>query len=187
MADTKRYRNFCLMSYCTEEQIKKVMQKHDHQLKAHAYILHDKDLDENGKPKTAHYHILLALVNATTVDAVRNWFNFTDSNGLKVNTLGQQMHDTSGSFDYLTHETDESREQGKYIYPATDIKGFNLEYFKDESQLNADSLTSALDDMLNGISLIDIYKRYGRDFIVHYGHIKSLFNDIQTLTGGKTL
>ena len=184
----RRYRNFCLMTYLNEQQIKTVLSGHDRQLKAHAYITHDKDKNELGQPKEVHAHLLLALVNATTVDAVRNWFKgFNDSKGLPINTLAQPMHDISGCFEYLTHNTEAAKAEGKYIYDDSCVKGCNIKYFQDTTLQEVDNLTLALEDLMNGIPLIEIAKRYGRDFIVHYGHIKTLYNDIQNQTGGKLL
>lgn len=188
MADTKRYRNFCLMTYLQDEQILQVLGRHERQLKAYAYITHNKDVDEFGKPKIIHRHLLISLVNNTTVDALRNWFKgFEDENGKQINTLAQPMHEISGSFDYLTHETEQAIAEGKYQYPKEDIKGYNLDFFTDSSKAEQDNLSLAIDDLLNGIPLDEVRKRYGRDFIMHYGHIKMLFNDIQKQTGGKQL
>lgn len=184
----KRYRNFCLMTYLTESQILAVMQKHDRQLKAYAYICHDKDKDALGQEKTKHYHLLVCLVNNTTTDAMRNWFKgYTDEKGLPVNTLAQPMHDINGSYDYLRHDTEQAKAEGKYLYPVEDVKGFNLDFFTDVQMQETDTLTMAMNDMLEGIPLDEVRKKYGRDFIMHYGHIKLLFNDIQKQLGGKLL
>lgn len=188
MADTKRYRNFCLMTYLQDEQILQVLGRHERQLKAYAYITHNKDVDEFGKSKIIHRHLLISLVNNTTVDALRNWFKgFEDENCKQINTLAQPMHEISGSFDYLTHETEQAIAEGKYQYPKEDIKGYNLDFFTDSSKAEQDNLSLAIDDLLNGIPLDEVRKRYGRDFIMHYGHIKMLFNDIQKQTGGRQL
>ena len=116
MTDNKRYRGFCCVSYLNENQIKEVLYKHDKQIRAYAYILHDKDT-EQGNPKEKHFHILLQLVHATTPQAIRNWFTgYTDSKNLPINTLAQPMHDISSSFVYLTHTDENSIQAGKYQY-----------------------------------------------------------------------
>lgn len=188
MNDSKRYRNFALLTYLEPTQIESVLYKHDRQLKAYAYIIHDKDIDQFGELKEKHIHLLLALVNNTTCDAVRNWFNgFEDSKGQRINTLAQPMHDICGSYEYLTHNTEKAIGEGKYVYPTEDIKGNNLQYFQDTTKQDVDNLTLAIDDLLNGVPLDEVRKRYGRDFIMHYGHIKMLFNDIQKQIGGVPL
>ncbi len=185
MSDNKRYRNFSLLTYLTPQQIESVLLKHDRQVKAYAYITHDMDCNEFGELKEKHIHLLICLINNTTSTAVCNWFNgFEDEKGQKINTLAQPMHDICGSYAYLTHDTEQARGEGKYLYSKDNIKGNNLSYFEDSTKQDIDNLTLAIDDLLNGIPLDEVRKRYGRDFIMHYGHIKMLFNDIQKQNGG---
>ena len=182
MIDTKRPRNFSLVTYLKPEQIESVLLKHDRQVKAYAYITHDKC------NKEIHTHLLICLINNTTCNAIQNWFTgFEDEKGLQINTLVQPMHDLYSSYKYLTHETEQARQEGKYVYNSDDIKGNNLTYFTDISKQDIDNLTLAIDDMLAGVPLDEVRKKYGRDFIMHYGHIKMLFNDIQKQTGGVQL
>lgn len=182
MSDNKRYRNFSLVTYLNPQQIESVLLKHDRQVKAYAYITHDKC------NKEIHTHLLICLINATTCNAIQNWFTgFEDEKGLQINTLVQPMHDLYSSYKYLTHETEQAREEGKYVYSKDNIKGNNLSYFTDSSKQDIDNLTLAIDDLLAGIPLDEVTKKYGRDFIIHYGHIKMLFNDIQKQMGGVQL
>ena len=176
----KRARHFCLSSYLTSNQIAICLDKKQSQCKAYAYICHDRDVDiETGELKQAHHHILISTVNGKTVEQVRNWFKgFTDDKGQPVNTLGQIMYDVSGSWEYLTHNTDIARAEGKYFYPDTDIKGYNLDLFKNNTLDDCDNMSLALEDMLNGVPLREIAKRYGRDFIIHYASVRALYNDI---------
>lgn len=182
MSDNKRYRNFSLVTYLNPQQIESVLLKHDRQVKSYAYITHDKC------NKEVHTHLLICLINNTTCNAIQNWFaGFDDEKGLQINTLVQPMHDLYSSYIYLTHETEQAREEGKYVYSKDNIKGNNLSYFTDSSKQDIDNLTLAIDDLLAGIPLDEVTKKYGRDFIIHYGHIKMLFNDIQKQMGGVQL
>lgn len=182
MIDNKRYRNFSLVTYLDPQQIDSVLLKHDRQVKAYAYIIHDKC------NKEIHTHLLICLINNTTCNAIQNWFaGFEDNKGLQINTLVQPMHDLYSSYKYLTHETEQAIHEGKYLYNSDDIKSNNLSYFTDISKQDIDNLTLAIDDLLAGVPLDEVRKKYGRDFIMHYGHIKMLFNDIQKQTGGVQL
>lgn len=179
MSDTKRSRNFSLVTYLRPEQIESVLLRHDRQVKAYAYITHDKC------NKEVHTHLLICLINNTTCNAIQNWFSgFEDEKCLQINTLVQPMHDLYSSYKYLTHETEQAIDDGKYLYSADDIKGNNISYFTDTSKQDVDNLTLAINDLLAGIPLVEVMQKYGRDFIVHYGHIKTLFNDIQKQNGG---
>lgn len=184
----KRYRAFCLSSYLSKIQIAEVLERHSRQVRAYAYIEHNRDKNEDGTPKERHIHLLLKLVNNTTVEAVRNWFKgYTDVNGLPINTLGQPMHDITSSFDYLTHETEQARAEGKELYSKEEIISNDIQYFQDNTLYDEDNISLALAEMCEGIPLQEVARKYGRDFIIHYQSIKLLFNDIQKQIGGKEL
>lgn len=182
----RRCRSFSLSTYLEKKQVSDVLLKHDKQIRAYAYIEHNKDITEDGKPKERHIHILLRSVNARTVEDIKNWFKgFTDINGLPVNTLGQEMHDISSSFEYLTHSTEQAIKDGKYQYDESDIVSNDLSYFKENLSNDEDNISLALQELLEGIPLKEVAVKYGRDFIIHYQSIKMCFNDIQEQLGGK--
>lgn len=183
----KRSRNFSIVTYLTKEQMQSVLNAHSNQIRAFAFIEHNCDIDENGLPKERHIHCIIKTFHQSTTSGICSWFRgFTDSKNMPVNTLAQIVFDISGCFEYLTHNTEVAIAEGKYLYSDDEVITNNAELFKNTA-FEEDNLSLALDDMLNGIPLVDIAKKYGRDFIIHYGHIRTLFNDIQTLIGGKTL
>ena len=174
-----RSRNFCLDSYLIEEQIQLVLLQHSNQIKVYAYALHDKDKYEDGSIKEPHYHIVLCLYNATTVSAVRRWFSgFTDEEGKNINTLGQISDDVFNSYDYLTHNTRKAIEEGKYLYSKDIIHTNNQKYFKANEDYEYDNMTLAIMDMLNNVPLKILFKKYGRDFIIHYSACSKIVGDI---------
>ena len=182
-----KFRNWRLTSYLSESQIRDVLDEHSNQIKAFAYILHDKDITDKGEPKTPHYHILLCLYNANSLNGLLRWFDgFQDDNGNDINTLAKVMNNRTGAYAYLTHNTCAS--QDKYQYSDSDIVSYNSDFFATEDEEDkVDTLSCALTDMLNGIPLNEIRVKYGRDFILHYCHIKALYNDIQKQEGGALL
>lgn len=180
----KRYRTFSLITYCNPLQVSSVLLKRDKQVRAYCYITHDKDLDELGKPKEVHIHLLLRLVNNSTVEAVRGWFKgFTDEKGQPINTLAQPLHDIQGSFDYLTHNTEQAKADGKYLYPEESLVSNDIDFWKDSALQEEDNLTLAFCELMNGTPLCEVAKKYGRDFIIHYPSIKLLMTDIKRETG----
>ncbi len=182
---TKRTRSFALSTYLTKSQVADVLYRHDRQIRAYAYIEHNRDTNEDGTPKDRHIHILLHLVNASTVDRVRDWFKgYTDTLGLPVNTLGQVMHDISSSFEYLTHETEQAKAEGKFIYDKSEVVSNDIKYFQDNTLYDEDNITLALGELCAGVSLLEVARKYGRDFIIHYQSVKMLYNDIQKQNGG---
>lgn len=169
----KRFRNFSLVTYLSNEEVAQVLNQHKLQLKAYAYIEHNLEECEN------HIHLILCIFNNTTVSAIQKWFTgFEDEKGQFKNTFVQPCFDLQSCYSYLTHSTEECLLLNKIKYDENDIISLNATYFEDIKANEVDNLVLALDDMITGVPLVEIYTKYGRDFIVHYGHIKSLYEDI---------
>lgn len=176
----RRCRSFSLVTYLDIFQVHDVILKHDKQIKAYAFIEHDRDCDDNGEIKPRHIHILLRLIQARTVADICNWFSgYFDDKGIGINTLGQEMHDISSSYLYLTHSTPQSLEEGKYQYSTNDIFTNDREYFEKASYNDEDNITLAVSELLEGKPLKEVSLKYGRDFILHYHSIRLLVNDIK--------
>lgn len=177
----KRFRNFCLITYLTEDDLVTCLNNHQSSIRGFEYIYHDKDLKEDGTPKESHFHVNLILYSPRKLADVRRWFSGgKDINGLPANTLGQICMDIGASHDYLTHK----EHLDKFQYNSEDIVSSDSSLFERKSEFFDDVSWLALNDMLEGVPLQDIAKRYGRDFIYHYGHIKQVYVDI---VGGFTL
>lgn len=82
--------------------------------------IHDKDVDEDGSPKKAHYHLLLAYTSATTLNNITGWFKAcgmpeSDLHSVRVCASGV------GYYRYLTHKDNPQKAQ----YRDKDIRIFN--------------------------------------------------------------
>lgn len=97
------------------------------------------------------------------------------------------MHDITASFDYLTHDTEQAKAEGKHLYDKTDIITNNIDFFNNSATQEEDNMSLALCEMLDGVPIREIAKKYGRDFIIHFHSIKELFNVIQRQEGGMEL
>lgn len=173
---TRRYRNFSCVTYLNEDLLLGILGEHQHQLKAVSYITHDKDVNEDGTPKITHTHVILCLHNNTTVNAIKNWFNggYVDENSNIINTLVEPCNSIQAQFDYLIHK----RNLDKYQYDISLRHGWNLEYFEDTKSQDDDTLQQAFYDLMSNVPLHILVQRYGRDFIIHYRHLKTLYCDV---------
>ena len=98
--------------------------------------LHDKDINADGEPKKAHYHVILVYPGPTT---------FSNVCTLVVETLGQPFpqpcDSVKGCFRYFTHMDNPD----KYQYDQKDVRcvnGFNIADFaeltmREKSQIRA--------------------------------------------------
>lgn len=141
----------------------------------YAYILHDRDVKEDGSPKEPHYHFLFVLHRSRRLSDIQSCMKKT----LDGNVLLQPCHSVSDTYGYLTHEDD----CDKVKYDESDIvSSADKSYWKPDNSINdsdssCDSIMLAYLDLMNSMPLTQCAKKYGRDFIIHYNHVKSLLLD----------
>lgn len=160
----ERVRNWALITYHLEEVIKSVLQVNTGRIRHWAYILHDKDTNEDGSLKQSHYHVLIQLNNAMTMSACRALFP------TEQNTLAQPQYDKAASFLYLTHKD----QPDKYQYPDTDIICDNPDYWKklQESGEDDDKTVNIIDDIIACVPFRELMRRYGRDLVINYSRYR---------------
>lgn len=155
----KKSRQFSLISYHDESVIRYVIERYKTRIRHWAYILHDKDVKEDGSPKEFHFHILLWVVNPLSVSAVRKWFSVP---GVEANTLGQVVHSGEDIVEYMTHDGNPD----KYHYRRSDVVSDDWEWFLSKSD---ESLSvQCLDELMSGMSLYQLARIYGREFIINH-------------------
>ena len=106
-----RNRTHLLMLYPEDEShmnaLKKIEKSYDY-----AYILHDKDCDENGNIKKPHYHVVIRFTNQKWNSSVAKELNIAE------NYL-EEPRNFDNALMYLIHFNDED----KYQYNIDDVKG----------------------------------------------------------------
>jgi len=107
-----KFRLFEMILYLETESydIKEVL-KNIRGERYYAYCLHDNDIDENGKIKKPHYHIIIRFDNARTQEQVAKKF------GVPVNYINNIRNERS-YVRYLIHFDDKE----KYQYLQRDIE-----------------------------------------------------------------
>lgn len=87
-----------------------------------AYCVHDKDLvKEVEEERKEHVHILLAFGNTTTLNSVHQLLCelYVDSCTLMKASVKRCMN-VQNMYNYLIHDTDKARKEGKYQYPKSE-------------------------------------------------------------------
>lgn len=162
----KRGRLHSLVTYANIEDIKKVLEYHDEQIKHWCCICHDKDKDENGDDVIPHHHMVIEFYDAYRVTSVRNWFKpCLDEKGESVTTLGQLVKDRRSITDYLCHDNTPEKHQ----YPKEDVYNYpDMVMIAGTSPRNDDEpALNIIDDMLHGATYYELIRRYGREFIIN--------------------
>jgi len=78
----------------------------------HVVILHDKDLDDEGKIKKPHYHAVLCMKNASWQSAISKEIGLSER-------FIQQIRNEEASLCYLTHKNEEKKHQ----YNVSEVSG----------------------------------------------------------------
>lgn len=125
--------------------------------------LHDKDINPDGEPKKAHYHIILVYSGPTSYSVVSK---LTDILGQPA---PQPLEQIRGYYRYLTHEDNPE----KYQYDKLDIttiNGFNIGDFVELTRTEIDKILTDIQkyiifaDIREYSDLCDCLLEYNRDW-----------------------
>lgn len=176
----KRTRRFCLTTYIDENAIYPYLNRLQW-VQHFAFIVHNKDKNEDGTTKEKHTHILLYTFEAKTASAIKkNFDNFSaeyykDKEQEVQNTLVQECHDIVSQWRYLIHLDDKD----KYQYDKQDIVCDDLSYWNTLDRTNGmidhskNYGLAILDDYLSGTDCYTMAQRYGKEWIYHIAHYQN--------------
>ena len=129
--------------------------------------LHDKDLNPDGEPKKAHYHVILCYSGPTSYNVVKG---LTD----RLNQpIPQALEQVRGYYRYLTHEDNPEKAQ----YSKLDIKtinGFDIGDFVELTRSEVLKIKREIQQLIRDNSifeyadLMDILMDGGEPFASHY-------------------
>lgn len=118
---SKSFRTCEIMQQLEYLSLEDVERGLDHlSIQDYAYILHDKDIRDDGTAKPAHWHIMLRLKNPTPVENIAKWF------GVSSNYISKIHGKFGDALAYLTHKNANS----KYQYLEEEVKS-NFDFQKE--------------------------------------------------------
>lgn len=133
-----------------------------------SYSIHDKDMLATYQVKEdyerkVHVHMMLAFPNTTTYKRALQVFDSLSAPGKQAVNTCQAINSVRNMYEYLIHNTETCKKQGKYLYDASERKCFNNFDIGAYEQLSLDDknrMTKELCDFIkdNGISnFLDFY------------------------------
>lgn len=146
------------------------------------YILHNKDLKGDGKPCEPHWHLLLEFDKGLTCKSVCNAFNLCavhnkDPTFSEVRSSVQYFEAGDSIPFYLFHLTSGAIAKGKHIYDFSECVSDDLDYWLSFGKITTSGrMEQMFDDMFNGLSPLEMVKRYGRDYVINYRAYKEFFD-----------
>lgn len=103
----------------------------------YCYCIHDKDYLGTYKPKRkkdderqrkVHVHIFIAFPNTTTKKHAEEVFNKLSKEGKKCSPGAEAVINPENKYNYLIHNTETAKKQGKYLYSKDErIEGNNFD------------------------------------------------------------
>jgi hypothetical protein len=126
----------------------------------YAYCIHDKDSLAKYQPKNqdeeyqrkTHVHIMIAFGNTTTYKRAMTIFSLLNEEGKQALNTCQACNSVRNTYEYLIHNTETCRKQGKYAYDTKErITGNNFDIGAYE-QLSTDDKNRMAKELCDFIS-----------------------------------
>ena len=117
----------------------------------YTYVVHDKDVDSEGKPIPPHVHIMIAYGNTTTYKSALELFRTLNAPGKQAFNTCFKVQNVRHMYNYLVHDTDDARKKKKYQYPEDErVCGNNFEIglFEQISQADKERMLDELEDLI---------------------------------------
>lgn len=94
----------------------------------YCYCIHDQDVDKEGETRKTHVHIMIAYTNTVAQGPVMKLLERLNAPGKNAFNTIQTVNNVRHMYNYLIHDTDACRKQGKHIYMKEErISGNNFD------------------------------------------------------------
>lgn len=136
----------------------------------YAYCIHDKDVGKDGTLRPPHFHLIVVFPNTTTYNHALNVFNLLSPTEKPVFRVVEACN-IRHMYDYLIHDTDDSRKKGKFLYdPSERITGnnFDIGAYEQIDLARKNEIFRELSDAIkdNGIcNYMDFYEYISEAFV----------------------
>lgn len=166
-----------------EENISSILQK------PFAYCIHDKDLvkEDGEEERKKHVHIIIAWNNNTTKSSALTLFQKLNAEGKQAIAFGGEIEkcdDVLWCWNYLIHDTEDSKKKGKYQYDKKErVIGNNFD-IGSYTQLSTHDKNQMIKELCGAI-----IKNAFVNYIEFYMFVTSNYDDtyFELLTGNTTL
>lgn len=165
----KQARAFWIRIYLSKEALELFLQTNIKRIRSYAYILHDKDIGDDGELVEPHFHLILRMYSQWSRRRIYKLFipflwNYNNGQWEKTGNLNLQISsDYKANFVYLTHDNDPD----KYQYSKSCIVSNDFDDFGNNDDKSKDGAYEIIHDILEGKSQLYLLKKYGREYVYH--------------------
>ena len=115
------------------------------------YVIHDKDVDSQGVPRTEHVHFMIACPNTTTYKNALSIFKQLELPGKIAFNTCFKVNNIRHMYEYLIHNTDDAKKKKKHLYDVSERitgNGFDIGNYEQISQADRDRMLDELEDII---------------------------------------
>lgn len=153
-----------------------------------AYCVHDEDKTSTGEERKKHVHIIFAFANTTTYNHALSIFNLLSAPGRICCNTCKKIINIRHMYNYLIHDTEESKKKGKRMYDVKDRKtgnNFDIGCYEQISLEEKEEILNELEDLIYSKEFISYSafnryvagnydKEYRKTIRSHSGHFDRL-------------
>lgn len=158
--ETVKKRNWAFVLYPESAPVDWLEQLQQTGLQCAISPLHDRDLNADGTPKKAHYHVILCYSGPTSYNVVKAL-----TNGKLGQTIPQALEQVRGYYRYLTHEDNPEKVQ----YSKADIRHLNGFDIRDFVEMTKSEITKIKHELVQFIQDNEIYEYADLLEVLHAG------------------
>ena len=129
----------------------------------YAYCRHNADKDALSEHRKDHVHIILVFPNTTTYNHAYNAFMKLSAPGKKCIPYCESINSIRSKYEYLIHNTETAKKQGKYQYAVSDRKtgnNFDIGAYEQLSQAEKDEILKNICDLIYSREIINCADLY---------------------------
>lgn len=167
----------------------------------YAYTMHDKDMlakykskksdDDYERQRKTHMHIIVAYNNTTTYKCAMSLFEKLSAPGKKCLNKCESVNNIRHAYEYLIHNTETAKKQGKYQYdPSERITGnnFDIGAYEQLSMQDKNNMAKELCDVIinqNYMNFADFYMHVISNYDMEYFELLKTYSGLfERLTKG---
>ena len=139
----------------------------------YAYCKHTRDKDSKSEHRKDHVHLLLAFPNTTTYQHALSVFGLLSAEGKKAINKVEACVSVRNVYDYLIHDTETCKKQGKELYdPSERITGnnFDIGAYEQLGTAEKNEMFIALSNAIKGDGIFN--------YMDFYEYVVSTYEDV---------
>lgn len=157
----------------------------------YAYCIHDKDMLGEYEPKQGeehqrkeHVHLMVVFAGPTTYNHALNIMSSLSEKGKQAINTCEACHSVRNTYEYLIHNTETSKKQGKYLYSESERvcgNNFDIGAYEQLSVSDKNRMAKELCDFIsdNGFTnFMDFYDMAMSAFSFEYFEIVKSYSGL---------